>query len=294
MEKFFNRTNVVLLCVLLVLCLIVAATVVVSSPMETTQTSSSANVNPKYRSSLGTGEIQHPTTVPPTTAASTEGTTTASTAAQATTAAATTTNPEATTQPTTQATATTAQTNSNGSNNSSNSSSGGQSSQSSYSYEYIQYATAIPVDTPADYEEQWDAGYIIAIDNPDKTYRCSQVTLTDDDRDLLERLCMGEFGSGGFIGACLIAQSVKDAMCFDGYMSVASVIEHYHYTGSTEVGTNQDCKNAVKYIFDQNMDAVQHRIMYMYNPSLVQSSFHESQNYILTFEGVRFFDRWGY
>lgn len=222
-----------------------------------------------------------------------EGTTTASTTAQATTAAATTTT-EATTQPTTQATATTAQTNSNGSNNSSNSSSGGQSSQSSYSYEYIQYATAIPVDTPADYEEQWDAGYIIAIDNPDKTYRCSQVTLTDDDRDLLERLCMGEFGSGGFIGACLIAQSVKDAMCFDGYMSVASVIEHYHYTGSTEVGTNQDCKNAVKYIFDQNMDAVQHRIMYMYNPSLVQSSFHESQNYILTFEGVRFFDRWGY
>lgn len=286
MEKFFNRTNVVLLCVLLVLCLIVAATVVVSSPMESTQTSASANVNPKYRSSLGTGEIQHPTTVPPTTAAQTEGTTEASTAAQTTNAVETTKKPEATTQPTTKAAATTAQGNSNNSN------SNGQSSQSSD--QSIQFATAIPVDTPADYEEQWDAGYIIAIDNPDKSYHCSQVTLSEEDRDLLERLCMGEFGSGGFIGACLIAQSVKDAICFDGYTSVASVIENYHYTGSTNKGTNQDCKNAVKYIFDQNMDAVQHRLLYMYNPSLVQSAFHESQNYILTFQGVRFFDRWGY
>ena len=40
--------------------------------------------------------------------------------------------------------------------------------------------------------------------------------------------------------------------------------------------------------------AVQHRIMYMYNPDMVQSAFHESQNYILTYQTVRFFDRWGY
>ena len=43
-----------------------------------------------------------------------------------------------------------------------------------------------------------------------------------------------------------------------------------------------------------NHDAVQHRILYMYNPLLVASEFHESQNYILTYEDVRFFDRWGY
>ena len=49
-----------------------------------------------------------------------------------------------------------------------------------------------------------------------------------------------------------------------------------------------------RYIFDENHDAVQHRILYMYNPLLVASEFHESQNYILTYEDVRFFDRWGY
>lgn len=156
------------------------------------------------------------------------------------------------------------------------------------------YATAIPVETPASYEEQWNAGYLVAIDNPDKSYECAKVTLTDEDRDLLERLCYGEFGSGGFIGAALIAQCVKDAMCFDGYPTVESVIKNCHYDGSTEKGTSVACKQAVSYIFDQNKEAVQHRMMYMYNPKVVYSSFHESQNYILTYQDVRFFDRWGY
>lgn len=158
----------------------------------------------------------------------------------------------------------------------------------------LYYATAIPVEIPASYEEQWNAGYLVAIDNPDTTYDCAKVTLTDEDRDLLERLCYGEFGSGGFIGAALIAQCVKDAMCFDGYPTVESVIKNCHYDGSTEKGTSTACKQAVSYIFDQNKEAVQHRMMYMYNPTMVYSAFHESQNYILTYQNVRFFDRWGY
>ena len=105
---------------------------------------------------------------------------------------------------------------------------------------------------------------------------------------------MGEFGSGGFVGAALIAQSVKDAMCFDGFTSVDKIIADYHYTGRTDIPANDACKQAVRYIFDENHDAVQHRILYMYNPLIVDSEFHESQNYILTYEDVRFFDRWGY
>lgn len=158
----------------------------------------------------------------------------------------------------------------------------------------IVWATAIPPKVPADYNAQWAAGYLIAIDNPDLTYECAQVTLCDEDRDLLERLCMGEFGTGGFIGAALIAQAVKNAMCFDGYTSVQAIIDGYHYTGRTDIPASDVCKQAVTYIFDQNHDAVQHRLLYMYNPYLVQSAFHESQNYILTYGGVRFFDRWKY
>lgn len=155
----------------------------------------------------------------------------------------------------------------------------------------VPFATAAVPAEPADYQAQWDAGYLLAIDNPDTSYATSTVTLTDADRDLLERLCMGEFGSGGFIGAALIAQSVKDAMCFDGYTSVADVIKYYHYDGRTDVGTNEACRQAVRYIFDDNHDAVQHRLLYMYNPYLCTSSFHESQRFILSYQGVRFFDR---
>ena len=83
-------------------------------------------------------------------------------------------------------------------------------------------------------------------------------------------------------------------MCFDGFTSVADVITECHYTGDTDIGTNDECRQAVRYIFDENHDAVQHRILYMYNPSMVDSDFHESQNFILSYGGVRFFDRWGY
>ena len=165
---------------------------------------------------------------------------------------------------------------------------------SSYTDENVPFATAVPAASPADYQTQWDQGFLVAIDNPDSSYSCPHVSLTDDDRDLLERLCMGEFGSGGFIGAALIAQCVKDAMCFDGYATVADVIQYCRYDCSTDIGTNDACRQAVRYVFDDNCDAVQHRIMYMYNPYMVKSAFHESQNFILSYQGVRFFDRWGY
>lgn len=157
--------------------------------------------------------------------------------------------------------------------------------------EDIPFATAAAGN--ADYAVQWNLGYLIAIDNPDVSYACAKVTLTDEDRNLAERICMGEFGTGGFIGAALIAQCVKDAMCFEGYTSVADVISGNHYDGSVDIAPNEACRQAVRYIFDENHDAVQHRILYMYNPYLVQSSFHESQNFILSYAGVRFFDRWG-
>lgn len=157
----------------------------------------------------------------------------------------------------------------------------------------VPFATAAVPDTPVDYTRQWNLGYLIAVDNPDETYSCAKITLTDEDRDLLERLCYGEFGTGGFIGASLIAQCVKDAMCFDGYTTVEEVIRECRYDGSTDIGTNDECRQAVRYIFDENHDAVQHRLLYMYNPYMVQSAFHESQNFILSYASVRFFDRWG-
>lgn len=261
MKNFFDKRINTILSVLLVIIsiFVVVQTVFASSTLkagESEQTAMASNINPRI-DEIAAGEGIVLTTTEPveTTQKTTKAKTTTAPSTKAT---------KATTEPSTTQEAT------------------------------IPFATAIPAETPADYNAQWNAGYLVAIDNPDTTYECGQVTLCDEDRDLLERLCMGEFGSGGFVGASLIAQAVKNAMCFDGYTSVASVIEDCKYTGRTDLEPNDACVQAVKYIFDENHDAVQHRIMYMYNPNLVQSAFHESQNYILTYQEVRFFDRWKY
>lgn len=159
---------------------------------------------------------------------------------------------------------------------------------------YLRYATAPKVANPASYDAQWNAGYLVAIDNPDKNYKCPHIELTDENRDLLERLCMGEFGSGGFTGAALIAQAVKNAMYTYGIDDVATVIKRLRYDGKTNTPGDTAVKKAVVYVFDMDKDAIQHRILYMYNPKITQtgiSTFHESRKYICTYKDVRFFDK---
>lgn len=152
------------------------------------------------------------------------------------------------------------------------------------------YATA-PKQSGVSYTAQWNAGYLVAIDNPDKNYHPAHVELSDLDRDLLERLCYGEFGDGGFTGAALVAQSVKDAMNTFGIKSVKEVIRSLSYDGRTDVPAGKTIKDAVTYIFDMDKSAVQHRIIYMYDTAYVDSEFHETQNYVCTFKTTRFFDK---
>lgn len=266
-----HKNTVVVVCVLLIAALLLACSLIAhnSTPAANDdEPQADSNINPNYREIMENGA----NALPPGTETMADNTITTSTpAAKTETTAPSGSVPATTVKPT-----------------------AGSTTVAPTQRQSIQYATAVRPATQADYSEQWDLGYLVAIDNPDKTYACAKVTLTDEDRDLLERLCMGEFGSGGFIGASLIAQAVKDAMCFDGFTSVADVITECHYTGDTDIGTNDECRQAVRYIFDENHDAVQHRILYMYNPSMVDSDFHESQNFILSYGGVRFFDRWGY
>ena len=157
--------------------------------------------------------------------------------------------------------------------------------------EEIVFATASTNGVKTPYQTQWNQGYIVAVDYPDTSYSCPHIELTDENRDLVERLCMGEFGSGGFNGAALIAQAVKNAMATYGYKNVKDVITDLHYTGSTNKKPTKAVKDAVVYVFDMDKDAVQHRILYMYNPKKVSSKFHESQKYICTYKDVRFFDK---
>lgn len=120
-----------------------------------------------------------------------------------------------------------------------------------------------------------------------------KVKLSDKDRDMLERIVTGEFG-GSYVGSCLIAQSIKCAIVYDGYTSVSAVIKGMGYVGST-ANRSQNAVNAVKYIFDDNNLAVRHRLFYMCTKDYYDSTpgnFHSTQNFILQYENVLFFDRW--
>lgn len=135
--------------------------------------------------------------------------------------------------------------------------------------------------------------YLIKTKYDSKDFKLPKIKLSDKDRDMLERIVTGEFGSS-YIGSCLIAQSIKCAIVYDRYTSVSAVIKGMGYVGST-ANRSQNAVNAVKYIFDDNNLAVRHRLFYMCTKDYYDSTpgnFHSTQNFILQYENVLFFDRW--
>lgn len=129
------------------------------------------------------------------------------------------------------------------------------------------------------------------IDNPDPNYHGSVINLTEEDRNVLRGVIMGEAGGEGFVGACILAQTIRDNWLYAGYSSASEVQYGCQYSGWID-GANDDVENAITFIFDQGGVAVQHRIRYMYCTSMCYSDWHETQNYILTYGDVRFFDSW--
>lgn len=129
--------------------------------------------------------------------------------------------------------------------------------------------------------------YLINISNPDPNYSPSSVKLSSSERDKLERLVMGEAGSMSFNGCALVAQCIRDAMNRSNTTSVDRIISEYNYYAPTNKAPNQKVKDAVAYIFDQNGSAVQHRILCFYTGT---SGWHETQNFIVGCDNVRFFD----
>lgn len=135
-------------------------------------------------------------------------------------------------------------------------------------------------------------GGLLDIANPDPNYKGKAIKITGSDRDMLERLVMGEAGNQGFEGAALVAQCIRDMYILGGYDSINSLRINCKYSGSLKKEPNQNVLDAVSYIFDEGGYVVKHRILYFYAPKYVYSSWHESQNNIINHGGHKFFDRW--
>lgn len=134
------------------------------------------------------------------------------------------------------------------------------------------------------------SGYLLSIDNPDYNYVGYSFSLSDSDRDLAERIVMGEAGSCGYVGMALIAQCLRDTYMAGNYSSIADVIYSNGYYGSTSISPSSACKEAVSYIFDQGGSAVQHSIRVFYASNYCTSPWHESQEFVCSYGYVRFFD----
>lgn len=154
------------------------------------------------------------------------------------------------------------------------------------------FATAPTQKKKASYKKQWDKGYLFALDYPDENYSCPHVELSEENRVLIEKICLAEFGTGGFNGAVLIAQSIKNAMVYYNTDDVEKIIGKLKYSGRKSANSSKTVQDAITYVFDMDLNAVQHRILYKYNPDVVGgiSKFHESKEYVCTYNNVRFFD----
>ena len=132
--------------------------------------------------------------------------------------------------------------------------------------------------------------YLMEIDDPDYTYTPMAIHLNNDDRALAAKIIMNEFGDGGFEACCLQAQALRDAMIY----SRSSLEQIYHFFQYDKYPLlkipNQDCYNAIDYVFESGGLAVPHRVLVMYNPQHAKSDWHESQEFVIEYQGVRYFD----
>lgn len=141
------------------------------------------------------------------------------------------------------------------------------------------------------YDAQYNAGFLVAIDNPDYTYSTNQVILSDEDRKLACQIVQGEAGGEGFEACCVVAQCLRDTFLEFNCSSIKEVQTRFQYDGWKET-YSQDAINAVNFIFDQNRSAVAHRVMFFYATNLCSSKWHETQKYIVTINKTRIFDMW--
>lgn len=133
---------------------------------------------------------------------------------------------------------------------------------------------------------------LLHTDSPDENYRGAIVELSPADRDLLERLVMGEAGGQGFEGAALVAQTIRDNIVYRGFKTVAEIRTSCKYTGSISRTPNEDVKRACAYVFDQGGVVVKHKIFYFYAFKYTTSKWHETQKFIVQHGGHRFFSTW--
>lgn len=116
----------------------------------------------------------------------------------------------------------------------------------------------------------------------------ARYALTAAERDTVERVVMAEAGAEPYEGQIAVAQCVLNA-CEREDMRPDEIVVKYQYTDKRPEPTNE-VKAAVSAVFDYGETVTDAEILYFYAPELCDSEWHESQDYVMTVGGHRFFE----
>lgn len=111
--------------------------------------------------------------------------------------------------------------------------------------------------------------------------------LSASERALVESVVMAEAGGECYDGQVAVAQCILNA-CIRSGSRPDAVIRRFGYTHARPAASTSVI-NAVSAVFDKGDVVTAEPIMYFYAPAACSSPWHESQTYVLTIGGHRFF-----
>ena len=115
--------------------------------------------------------------------------------------------------------------------------------------------------------------------------------LTVSERDIVERVVMAEAGGEGFDGQRLVAQCILNTSeAMD--LRPDEVVTAPNQYASPANEASQEVKEAVSAVFDDGDMVTEEPIRWFYAPRYVDSAWHESKRYVLTYQNHKFFAEW--
>lgn len=114
--------------------------------------------------------------------------------------------------------------------------------------------------------------------------------LSDEERQIVENVVMGESCGEPYEGQILVAQCILNACLKDG-IQPSEVRKKYKYSG-WKTNPTDSVKEAVSAVFDDGYKITDEPILYFYAPKYCAGRWHETQRHIITVGGHKFFAEW--
>jgi hypothetical protein len=111
--------------------------------------------------------------------------------------------------------------------------------------------------------------------------------LTEEERWVVASVVTAEAAGEPYMGKVAVAQCILQACENDGIRPTEAVVT-YRYAKSRPEPT-EEAMRAVEAVFDRGEVATDEPIIYFYAPALVYSEWHETQVYVMTISGHKFF-----